>query len=159
MESLHQADLECSSILLIISSPIRHKIMSRYVKFFSGLLTSCSPDVSLMANHDGWNKSSTTVLNLGLIVTETSLNTWSALPQPVFQRTWACPSCGNETSGVLQYLARHQRENNLDNCVKIIHRVSSSHRNIVAPFSLSASTAPTLTTLNMNHMAITRVRK
>ena len=83
LESLHQAGLECSSILLIISSPIRHKIMSRYVKFFSGLLTSCSPDVSLMANHDGWNKSSTTVLNLGLIVTETSLNTWSAAPASI----------------------------------------------------------------------------
>ena len=56
--------------------PTRHKFLSRYVKFFQRLLKSSSPEVALLANIVGRDKSSTTGRNLNQISTETGMNPW-----------------------------------------------------------------------------------
>ena len=56
--------------------PTRHKFLSRYVKFFQRLLKSSSPEVALLANIVGSDKSSTTGRNLNQISTETGMNPW-----------------------------------------------------------------------------------
>jgi hypothetical protein len=58
----------------------RHKVLSRYVNFFRGLLDSRSPEVALVANLAGRDMSSTTGRNLHLIRQETKLNPWVASP-------------------------------------------------------------------------------
>lgn len=66
-------------------TPTRHKIFSRYVNFFQSLLSSCSPEVRLVANLAGRDKASTTGRNLEFISKETNLNPWVATPASVRQ--------------------------------------------------------------------------
>ena len=104
-------------------SPIRHKILSRYVKFFSGLLTSCSPEVALIANLAGRDKSSTTGRNLELIAKETGLNPWSAAPASVREKLKLAdvPQCDQWRLPVLKSFLdrRREMEYNMEKCDEI----------------------------------------
>ena len=66
--------------------PTRHKFLSRYMRFFQKLLKSSSPEVALLANIVGRDKSSTTGRNLSLISSETGLNPWTASPGSICQK-------------------------------------------------------------------------
>ena len=60
--------------------PIRHKVISRYVKFFQSLIRSKSKEVRLIAELAAKDKSSTTGKNLAKMRQETGLNPWVTSP-------------------------------------------------------------------------------
>ena len=72
--------------------PTRYKFLSRYVRFFQRLLKSSSPEVALLANIAGRDKSSTSGRNLSQIGSETGLNPWCTSPSSR-AGTWTKP-CG-----------------------------------------------------------------
>ena len=62
---------------------IRTKILSRYVKYFQSLLASDCPEVALVANLAGRDRSSTTGINIYKLRKETGLNPWVTSPAEV----------------------------------------------------------------------------
>ena len=62
---------------------VRTKILSRYTKYFQSLLASDCPEVALVANLVGRDRSSATGTNLYKLQKETGLNPWLTSPAEV----------------------------------------------------------------------------
>ena len=61
----------------------RQQVLSRYVKFVRGLLSSPSTEVALMANIVAHDLGSTTGRNMSIVRRETGLNPWAVTPAQI----------------------------------------------------------------------------
>ena len=77
-----QCTTSCTNLMTVAAGfvPIRHKVISRYVKFFQSLIRSKSKEVRLIAELAAKDKSSTTGKNLAKMRQETGLNPWVTSP-------------------------------------------------------------------------------
>ena len=107
----------------------RHQILSRYVKFVRGLLSSPSTEVALVANIVARDMGSTTGRNMAMVRRETQLNPWEASPIQVSNKlpTAEVPQQDFWRLGLLdRYIAkRRSMEINLEDTADITSLINS----------------------------------
>ena len=107
----------------------RRQVLSRYVKFFRGLLSSRSKEVALVASVVSRDVRSTTGRNLWLIQEETELNPFTARPAEVRDRLKlaAVPEQDTWRLGLLEtYLSKRRTlETNLEDTEQITGMIDS----------------------------------
>ena len=107
----------------------RQQIISRYVKFVRGLLSSPSEEVALVANIVSHDMGSTIGRNMAMIRRETGLNTWVATPVQVRDNlpSAAVPQQDKWRLNLLQKYIVHRRkmEGNLEETQHITLLINS----------------------------------